>query len=132
SRRKDAEALAMQALATVGMHGRARQPASYLNLPRLRRLELAKALAVKPTVLLLDEIMAGLNPPALSEMIELLKGLTAKGISILMVEHIMEAIIRLSDHVLVLANGSLIAEGTPQEVINDARVIEAYLGADES
>src|SRR5699024_7535522 len=68
SRRKDAEALAMQALATVGMDDRARQPASDLNLARLRRLELAKALAVKPTVLFLDEIMAGLNPPALSEM----------------------------------------------------------------
>lgn len=131
-RRRDAEETAMQALATVGMADRARQPAADLNLARLRRLELAKALAVEPKILFLDEIMAGLNPPALSEMIELLKGLTAQGMSILMVEHIMEAIIRLSDHVLVLANGSLIAEGPPQDVINDDRVVEAYLGADES
>lgn len=130
SKRKDAEELALESLAKVGLSDRAHQPASDLNLARLRRLELAKALSTKPKVLFLDEIMAGLNPPALAEMIDLVKGLTTQGVSILMVEHIMEAIIKLSDHVLVLANGSLIAEGPPEDVIKDERVIEAYLGAD--
>jgi len=132
SRRRQAEAVAMQALETVGMADRAYQPASDLNLARLRRLELAKALATHPKVLFLDEIMAGLNPPALSEMIDFLRSLTEQGITILMVEHIMEAIMRLSDNVLVLANGRLIAQGPPKEVIEDPQVVEAYLGADES
>src|SRR5690625_282653 len=131
-RRRQAEAVAMQALETVGMADRAYQPASDLNLARLRRLELAKALATHPKVLFLDEIMAGLNPPALSEMIDFLRSLTEQGITILMVEHIMEAIMRLSDNVLVLANGRLIAQGPPKEVIEDPQVVEAYLGADES
>jgi len=128
--RRAAEQAALKALRTVDLADRAHQPAADLNLARLRRLELAKALAVEPKVLFLDEIMAGLNPPALAEMIELVRGLTRNGISVLMVEHIMEAIIRLSDHVLVLANGSLIAQGPPQRVIADERVVEAYLGAD--
>lgn len=129
-RRADAERDAMKVLEVVDLADRAHQPASDLNLARLRRLELAKALATKPKVLFLDEIMAGLNPPALAAMIELLKGLAVSGLSILMVEHIMEAIIKLSDHVLVLANGNLIAEGAPQEVIALPQVIEAYLGTD--
>ncbi|MFA7504169.1 MAG: ABC transporter ATP-binding protein [Burkholderiaceae bacterium] len=129
-RRSAAEAAAMQALAQVGLADRAQQPAADLNLARLRRLELAKALATRPRVLFLDEIMAGLNPPALAEMIGFLRGLAAEGMSILMVEHIMEAIIQLSDHTLVLANGALIAEGAPRDVIADERVVEAYLGTD--
>ncbi|MGB6008348.1 ABC transporter ATP-binding protein [Castellaniella sp.] len=129
-RRAQAEKTAMEALEVVGLVDRAHQPASDLNLARLRRLELAKALATKPKVLFLDEIMAGLNPPALAAMIDLLKGLTASGLSILMVEHIMEAIIKLSDHVLVLASGNLIAEGEPQQVIALPQVVEAYLGTD--
>jgi branched-chain amino acid transport system ATP-binding protein len=129
-RRAQAEDAAMRALEVVGLADRAHQPASDLNLARLRRLELAKALATQPKVLFLDEIMAGLNPPALAAMIDLLKGLTATGLSILMVEHIMEAIIKLSDHVLVLASGNLIAEGEPQQVIALPQVVEAYLGKD--
>lgn len=129
-RRRAAEAVALEALETVGLADRAHQPAADLNLARLRRLELAKALAVQPKILFLDEIMAGLNPPALADMIKLLRDLTTRGMSILMVEHIMEAIIQLSDHVLVLANGSLIAQGPPKEVIANERVIEAYLGTD--
>ncbi len=129
-KRKDAERVALSALEKVGMSDRARQLSSDLNLARLRRLELAKALALDPKVLFLDEIMAGLNPPALKEMIEFLRSLTATGISIVMVEHIMEAIIQLSDHVVVLASGSKIAEGSAKEVINNEKVIEAYLGTD--
>lgn len=130
NKRKEAEEIALKALEKVGLSDRAHQLSTDLNLARLRRLELAKALALEPKVLFLDEIMAGLNPPALKEMIDMLRGLTATGISIVMVEHIMEAIIQLSNHVIVLAGGSKIAEGKALDVINDERVIEAYLGTD--
>jgi len=129
-KRPDAEAIARAALEKVGLSDRADQPASDLNLARLRRLELAKALALQPRIIFLDEIMAGLNPPALREMIGLVRGLVMQGASILMVEHIMEAIIELADHVIVLASGNQIAAGTPRDVISDERVIEAYLGTD--
>ncbi|SCZ12784.1 ABC transporter ATP-binding protein [Microvirga guangxiensis] len=129
-RRREAERLAMSVLEQVGLADRAHQPALDLNLARRRRLELAKALAVKPKVIFLDEIMAGLNPPALREMIAFVRSLSAQGLAVLMVEHIMEAIIELSDHVIVLASGEKIAEGTPQQVTSDERVIEAYLGTD--
>jgi branched-chain amino acid transport system ATP-binding protein len=130
NKRAEAEKIAMEALETVGLADRAHQLSTDLNLARLRRLELAKALALKPKVLFLDEIMAGLNPPALKEMVELLRNLTASGVSIVMVEHIMEAIIELCDHVIVLANGKQIAEGSAIDVTNDPMVIEAYLGTD--
>ena len=129
-RRSEAERLAMSILEQVGLADRAHQPALDLNLARRRRLELAKALAVKPKVIFLDEIMAGLNPPALREMIAFVRSLSAQGLAVLMVEHIMEAIIDLSDHVIVLASGEKIAEGTPQQVTSNERVIEAYLGTD--
>ncbi|WP_230534101.1 ABC transporter ATP-binding protein [Microvirga roseola] len=129
-RRSEAERLAMNVLEQVGLADRAHQPALDLNLARRRRLELAKALAVRPKVIFLDEIMAGLNPPALREMIAFVRTLSTQGLAVLMVEHIMEAIIELSDHVIVLASGEKIAEGTPQQVTSDERVIEAYLGTD--
>lgn len=129
-KKKDAEAIAMSVLEKVGLADRAHQLSSDLNLARLRRLELAKALALEPRILFLDEIMAGLNPPALKEMITMIRGLAATGISIVMVEHIMEAIIKLADHVIVLSSGNKIAEGTAMEVINDPLVIDAYLGTD--
>ncbi len=129
-RRSDAERLALDVLAQVGLADRAEQPAMDLNLARRRRLELAKALAVNPKILFLDEVMAGLNPPALREMIAFVRALSGRGLAIVMVEHIMEAIIELSDHVIVLASGEMIAEGTPTQVTSDQRVIEAYLGTD--
>jgi branched-chain amino acid transport system ATP-binding protein len=129
-RRAAAERLAMDVLEQVGLADRYDQPAMDLNLARRRRLELARALAVKPRVLFLDEIMAGLNPPSLREMIGFVAGLRDKGLAILMVEHIMEAIIELSDHVIVMASGAKIAEGPPREVMENERVIQAYLGTD--
>ena len=129
-KRKHAERLAMDVLEKVGLADRHDQPAMDLNLARRRRLELAKALAVRPTVLFLDEMMAGLNPPALKEMIAFVRQLADQSLTIVMVEHIMEAIIELSDHVIVMANGSVITEGLPRDVIKDPRVITAYLGED--
>lgn len=128
--RRSAERIARGVLDEVGLSDRADQPAMDLNLARRRRLELARALAIEPRILFLDEIMAGLNPPALREMIAFVRKLREKGLAILMVEHIMEAIIELCDHVIVLSNGEKIAEGAPQQVVADSRVVEAYLGTD--
>lgn len=128
SSRREAEAWALECLERVGLADRQRQLSAELNLARRRRLELAKALAVRPQILFLDELMAGLNPPALAEMIAFVRSLTEDGIAILMVEHIMQAVVELSDHILVLASGRTIAEGTAEAVTRNPQVIEAYLG----
>lgn len=126
--RTEAEAIALEALEQVGLADRMVQPSADLNLARRRRLELAKALATKPKVLFLDELMAGLNPPALKEMIAFVRGLANSGIGIIMVEHIMEAVTDLCEEVIVLAFGEQIAHGSPAEVMTNERVVEAYLG----
>ncbi len=99
-----------------------------LTLARRKRLEVARALATKPEVLLLDEVAAGLNPTESARMIELIRQVRASGVTIVMVEHVMQAIMSLSDRIMVMDLGRRIALGTPSEIANDPAVIKAYLG----
>lgn len=94
-----------------------------------KRLELARALATGPSLLLLDELLAGLNPTEVLEAMELIRTLRASGITIVMVEHVVKAIFGISDRVVVMSAGERIAEGTPAAVVRDQRVIDAYLGS---
>jgi ABC-type branched-subunit amino acid transport system ATPase component len=104
------------------------RPASTLTVAGRKRLELAKALATEPKLLLLDEVLAGLNPSEIRDIVPVIRGLCARGITIMMIEHVMQAVMSLAEHVFVLAEGSIIAAGTPAEVAADAKVVEAYLG----
>ncbi|MBU6468679.1 MAG: ABC transporter ATP-binding protein [Betaproteobacteria bacterium] len=119
---------AMEWLRRMDLHLKAEQRADELGGPDRKRLELAKAMAMKPTLLLLDEVMAGLNLVEIDEVIDAIKVVRETGISILVIEHMMKVIQSLSDRLLVLHHGQQIMAGTPQEVLNDPRVIEAYLG----
>ena len=103
-------------------------PATGLPLPLRKRLELAKALATRPKVLLLDEVMAGLNPTEVDELIAFIRRINAQGVGILLIEHVMRGVMALASRVLVINYGQLIAQGTPQEVVGNQEVIEAYLG----
>jgi branched-chain amino acid transport system ATP-binding protein len=128
----EATRVAVEALEFVGLTEVAHTPARDLTLASQKRLEVARALATGPSLLLLDEIMAGLNQTELNEAMELVKKIQGKGITVVMIEHVMKAIMNICSRIIVLHHGQKIAEGTPQEVAKSKRVIEVYLGVQAS
>jgi branched-chain amino acid transport system ATP-binding protein len=123
-----ASKIADETLEFVGLHAKRDQLASSLNVAQKKRLEMARALAAHPILLLLDEVLAGLNPSEVDGMIQTILNIRTQGITIIMIEHLMKAVMNVSDHIFVLEYGQQIAEGTPQEIVNHPKVIEAYLG----
>ncbi len=125
---RPAARLADESLDRVGLADRADQPAGSLNVAQKKRLEMARALAARPYLILLDEVLAGLNPSEIAAMMDTVRSIREDGTTILMIEHVMQAIMSVSDRILVLDYGTLIATGPPEEVANNPQVIEAYLG----
>ena len=127
--RPAALAAANQVALAVGLGAQLEAPAATLTVAGSKRLELARALAIAPRLLLLDEVLAGLNPSEIRDMVPVIRQLTARGMTILMTEHVMQAVTALAEYVLVLAQGRIIARGTVQQVAANPLVVEAYLGA---
>ena len=128
-----ADEAAMEALEFLGLGKKADKPASELNLAEKRKLELARAMVAKPKLLMLDEVMAGLNASELDDMIDHIRRLKQSlALTVIAVEHIMHVIMSLSDRILVLNQGKLIADGTPKQIAANEEVIRAYLGEDSN
>jgi branched-chain amino acid transport system ATP-binding protein len=127
-RRVAALAAAETVASRVGLTAQLDKPAADLTVAGRKRLELARALATRPKLLLLDEVLAGLNPQEIGEMIPVVRGIANSGVTVLMIEHVMQAVMNLAEHVWVLAQGQLIAQGAPSEITSNDAVIEAYLG----
>lgn len=125
---QQAEQLAWQWLEFVGLAAKAHFPAKSLALGERKRLEIARALATQPQLLLLDEVIAGLNATEVSQLMRLIRDVQRCGVTIFLIEHVMKAVLGLSDKVIVLHHGEKIAEGPPQEVARDPQVVSAYLG----
>jgi branched-chain amino acid transport system ATP-binding protein len=117
-----------EVLEFVELVDRVDQIAGSLNVAQKKRLEMARALASRPYLLLLDEVLAGLNPSEIGNMVETVKKIRERGITIIMIEHVMKAVMNVSDRIIVLDYGMQIAEGTPEEISSNEKVIEAYLG----
>jgi branched-chain amino acid transport system ATP-binding protein len=126
--RSEALAAAGDIARSVGLGTQLEAPAAALTVAGRKRLELARALAIKPRLLLLDEVLAGLNPSEIRDMIPVIRGIADESTTVLMTEHVMQAVMSLAEQVFVLAEGRVIAQGTPQQVATDHRVVEAYLG----
>lgn len=124
----NAEKIADEVLEFVGLASKTEQLAGTLNVAQKKRLELARALAARPRLLLLDEVLAGLNSSEIDNMIQTVLKIREQGVTIIMIEHLMKAVMNVSDRVLVLDYGEQIAEGAPGEIVKNEKVIEAYLG----
>jgi branched-chain amino acid transport system ATP-binding protein len=125
-----AETRARAVLDEVGLSGKAAHPAASLTLAERKRLELARALATEPVLLLLDEVMSGLNDRETERIVDLVRAINARGTAILLIEHVMRAVMSLAGRIVVLNYGERIAEGRPEAVATDRSVIDAYLGED--
>jgi branched-chain amino acid transport system ATP-binding protein len=124
-----ARALSMQILEKLGLGTKRDQPASSLTLPERKRLEVARALATRPQLLLLDEVMAGLRPTECDQIVAVFREVNrAEGLTILLIEHVMRAVMALARRIVVLHHGEVIARGTPEAVVRDPAVLECYLG----
>ena len=129
----EAKILSGTILGKLGLDAKAHLPASSLTLPDRKRLEVARALATRPRLLLLDEVMAGLRPTECDQMVEVFRDINrAEGLTILLIEHVMRAVMALARHIGVLHHGVVIARGTPEQVVRDPAVLECYLGEETS
>ena len=120
---------ARETIEFVGLSAREQTPAKDLTTIDQRRLEMARALATEPRILLLDEVMAGLNPSEIDQAVALIGKLSERGLTIVIVEHVMRAIMAVARHIVVLDHGQKIAEGTPREIVENPEVVRAYLGS---
>ena len=126
-----ARAASLAILAKLGLDARADQPAAMLTLTDRKRLEVARALATRPRLLLLDEVMAGLRPTECDQLVEVFRALhRSEGIAILLIEHVMRAVMALAQHIAVLDRGAIIARGAPEQVVKNPAVLQCYLGED--